>query len=896
MKKLFYLYMFILLSPVTVFSTEGPAIVFDNISLEDGLSQSSVTSITMDRKGFIWFGTQDGLNRYDGFSFTVFKFDPTVKTSISGNHVRVLCRDQKRDVLWLGTDGNGLNKFDMETEAFSHYRNIHGDSIGISHNSIYCIHQDKEDIFWVGTWGGGLNRFNPLSETFVHYRYSPDDPHSISHDIVRAILEEEDGTFWVGTYGGGLNRFDREKKRFIRCGPFPGQGTPNAARIMSIYRDKQGVLWMGTDGGGLACYSPESGEFIFYRHNPKVPDTIGADRVRSIHEDKTGRMWLGTFGGGLNYFDRSGKRFFHYRRDQRKRHSLAGNEILSIYEDNTEMMWIGTLSGGVSKLDLLRKKFKTYRTIPGTPAPASPAAPPSPAAAKTRTFYDDSSGFTWIGTNGYGMYRWDRKSGSHTHFQHDPENPQSLANNRVFSLLEDVEAKILWVATFGGGLDKLDLDTGVFSHYPHKPGVPGTLSHNRVRDIRRDSAGFLWLALWDGGVNRFDPKTGTARHYRFNPDKPDSISDDNAYCLHMDVSGVLWVGTVRNGLNRYNKDTDNFTRFQQDISNPQSLSHNSVYCIYENPKTSEAEGILWIGTGGKGLNKFDTKNNKWRYYGLEHGMANDVVYGILEDERGNLWLSTNLGISKFNPKTETFNNYDIEDGLQGNEFTGGAYYRSGSGEMFFGGINGFNTFFPGEIKNNPYIAPVMITGFNLFNKPMAFNKAFYNVREVSLSYKDNFISFDFVTLNYRAPEKSKYAYKLEGFDRDWIWCGNRHTAVYTNLSGGAYEFKVKAANNDDLWNMEGASVRLLVSPPFWKKPWFWLLACLSLPGFIFLVYKYRTDAIRYRNTRLEKINNKLNNEIAERRKVEAALRKSEENFRTIFENSIDIHFRADLNG
>ncbi|MCP5108746.1 MAG: PAS domain S-box protein [bacterium] len=887
LKKSYYIFVLFLLGSMGILFPDARdiAVTFDNIGLEQGLSQLSVNTITRDKNGFMWFGTEDGLNKYDGYNCKIYKHNPDDPTSIPDNHVRVICEDTGDDVLWIGTHGGGLGKLDLKNDTFTNYKHEPGDPLSLSHNQVYSLYIDDSGVLWVGTWGGGLNKFDKEKETFTHYRYQRGNPAGLSHDIVRAIHKDCNGVMWIGTYGGGLNKFDIRTGTFTHYRHRPGRpDSLSNDQVMTICETKNGKMWIGTDGGGVNLFDREEGTFTRYRHNPGVPGSLSHDRIKFIHEDRFGVLWVGTFGGGLNRFDYKTRTFTAFRHNPANLKSLPGDRVLSIYEDDTEMLWIGVGVGGIGKLDLQKKRIHYYGAVPNEPNGLS--------SANIRTFAEDSDGVLWIGTDGGGLNKFDRKNNKITLYTHNPEKGDSLAYDRIYILYDDNKEEVLWVGTFGGGLDKFDKKKESFIHYKHRPGDPAGLSHNRIRAICEDHTGRLWIGTWGGGLNRYNREKDNFTQYRHKPDTPDSLSHDSVFCIYEDRSGNLWIGTWGGGLNRYHREKDNFTCFRHEPGNLNSLRNDRVLSICE-----DRDGILWVGSGGRGLGKFDRENNKWSFYSSqEHGLPNDVIYGILEDENGYLWLSSNGGISRFDSKTETFKNYDTEDGLQSSEFNGAAYYKSPSGEMFFGGVNGFNSFFPGAIKDNPYVPPIIITDFKKFNKPVKFGTPLSQVKEIPLSYRDNFISFDFVALNYRTPGKNQYAYMLEGFDREWINCGTRRTASYTNLDSGKYVFRVRGANNDGVWNMEGTSIKLNVIPPVWERWWFLALVTAAIFALVFMFYRYRTLGIRYRNQELEAINTKLERKISERRKKEEQLRRSEEEFRRIFENSIDVYFRSDIKG
>jgi PAS domain S-box-containing protein len=834
----------------------------------------------------MWFGTYDGLNRYDGYGFTIYRNDPDDPATISDNQIHSICEDRREGVLWIGTQGGGLNKFDPVKEVFTSYRYEPGNPRSLSLDRVYSIYLDGDGVVWVGTWGGGLNRLDKEKGTFTHYRHVPEDPDSLSHDSILAIFEDKYGVMWIGTYGGGLNKFDRKNGRFIHYHSNPDDPySLSGDRVTCIFETGRGELWIGTDGNGVNRFDRGSGRFTRYKHDPRDPTGLSHDRIADVREDQAGVLWIGTFGGGLDRFDYNTQTFIHHKNDPRLPGSLSCDRVQCLYVDNTEMLWIGTFSGGISTLDRIKKKFYSYYNIPGVANTLS--------SRKIRAVLEDSDGMLWVGTNGGGLNKIDRKTNRITVYKHKRGDPGSVSHDRIYALHEDKKEGALWVGLFdpdNGGLGKLDLATGTFTHYKHDPASAQSLSENRVRAICEDGSGALWLGTWGGGLNKFDRETETFTHYTLD-DRGGAGSDNIIYCVYADRADVIWAGTWSDGLCRFNRDKETFTCYKHEPGNRNSLSHNRILSICE-----DGAGMLWLGTSGGGLNKFDRENDKWTVYSTGNGLPNNVVYGILEDEAGNLWLSSNAGLTKFDPRSETFKNYDSEDGLQGNEFNGGAYYKNSSGEMFFGGPNGLNSFYPDQIKDNPFVPPVVITGFKIFNKPVKIKNGISGKKEISLSYKDNYFSFDFVALNYRGTENNQYAYMLEGFDKDWVYCGTRHTVGYTNIRGGSYVFRVRGANNDGLWNTKGASVKITIRPPLWERWWFRVFMGLAVIAFVFFLYRYRVYRIRNRSRQLEEINKKLNLEIEERRKVESALRESEKNFRHIFETSIDVFYRADKEG
>ena len=861
---------------------------FERISLEEGLSQSTVGAILQDQQGFMWFGTEDGLNKYDGYEFTVYKRDPDDPMTLSNNYVRTIYEDRSGE-LWVGTR-SGLDRFDRATGTFTHYQHNPHDPQSLGGTWVYSIYEDHTGTLWVGTADGGLDQLDRATNTFFHYLHDPDDPRTLSDNTVHTIYEDRSGDLWIGT-GGGLDRFDRTTGTFTHYQHDPSDPQSlSENKVRAIFEDRQGVLWIGTEGGGLnqldrSSQTSAPGEqetFIHYQHSPDDPYSLSDNVVWAILEDRAGRLWVGTQNGldqlvlsEAEGLDRRQNRFAHYRHDPNDPHSLSCDSVRSIYEDRSGVLWIGTLGGGLSKYNRTADQFTLYQRSPTLPADVSD--PHSLSDNIVWSIYEDRSGLLWIGTFGGGLNELDRNSDTWTVYQHDPADSTSLSSNDVRVIYED-RTGILWVGTNYGGLDRFDPHTGTFTHYQHDPHDPGSLSDNDVFAIYEDRLGRLWIGTWNGGLNRLDRATGTFVHYQHDADDPSSLSDDCVRAIFEDRAGVLWVGT-RGGINLWDGANNRFTHYKHDPDNPQSLSNDAVSSFCEDPT-----GVVWIGTYGGGLNRFDRATQTFTPYTEKDGLPNDVVYGILADAEGFLWLSTNKGLSKFDPRTETFRNYDVRDGLQSNEFNAGAYFHSyrrdshDSGEMFFGGIQGFNAFYPEQVKDNPHIPPIAITAFSKFNQTVRTDLS--ADEHLQLSYQDNFISFEFAALDYTAPEKNQYAYKMEGFDEDWVTAGTRRYAGYTNLRGGDYVFRVKGSNNDGLWNEEGIAIHITVTPPVWERWWFRGIVLLALAGSVIGGYHLRVKSVEARSRELEKQVKERTHEIEWRtQELEALYRADEELYR-----------------
>jgi signal transduction histidine kinase/ligand-binding sensor domain-containing protein len=848
----------------------GPAqpIKFERISLEEGLSQSSVYCILQDSRGFLWFGTEDGLNKYDGYTFTVYRHVPDDPTSLSQNIIRAMAEDRD-GMLWLGTDGGGLNRFDRNTGQFLRYRADAGPS-SLSSDYIRALHIDEEGNIWIATNGGGLNRFDRSTGRFEHYHHSPADPDSLSSDSVLALYEDREGTLWVGTDGGGLNRFDRATGKFVRYTADPGDPhSLNSNAVSAIYEDREGVLWVGTNGGGLSRFDRTSERFVHYRHDPGDPYSLSDNSVSSIYQDEDGILWIGTYGGGLDLFEPGNAveaglgRFVRYQNDLNDAHSLSHDFVWSIFEDQMGVLWIGTQGGGINKFNRLAKPFVHYQ--------ARADDENSLSNNVVWAIYEDREGVLWVGSNGGGLDRFDRLTGRVTHFRYSPNDPHSLSNDVVRVICED-PAGIFWIGMDDGKVDRFDRATGQFIHYQLGTDDP-------VLAIHEDRRENLWVGTSGSGLYWLNRAADRFVYYRERFCSRNCLSSEYVRDIHEDPEGVLWIATMGGGLDRFEPAQKRFNYYLEDRADPSSLSSNTLLSIYQ-----DREGQLWIGTHGGGLNRFNSATGTFTHYREQDGLANDVVYGILEDGQGRLWLSTNGGLSRFDPQTETFKNYDASDGLQSNEFNGGAYFQSQGGEMFFGGINGFTAFFPEQVKENLQTAPIVITAFKKFNQTVCTDLT--TDEQIRLSYRDNFLSFEFAALDYTAPEQNQYAYQMEGLDRDWVYAGTRRHVDYPNLNPGDYLFRVKGSNSDGIWNEEGTWIQITITPPFWETWWFRAGLLLLMVGIVIGAHRLRVRSIEARSRELAVLvgerTAELQREIEQRLQVEEALRHSETE-RAVFE-------------
>ena len=816
---------------------------FEQILSEQGLSQSAVYSILQDRLGFMWFGTQEGLNRFDGYEMKVFKHDPWDEKSLSDNYILCMCEDRSGN-LWIGTNGGGLNKFDPGTETFSRYTH--------DPNNIHSLWSNILQI-------NQLNKIYPKTKCLPRAINSPNNSKKIVMDTVQTLHVDSKGKLWIGSRGSEVVLFDPQYGKPTLIKPSIDPINDNTS---IIYEDRSGTIWIGTSNG-LQEISQANGKMAVYNDQEKDTGSLSHNDVRSVYEHSSGTLWVGTLGGGLNKFDRKKQVFTRYRHRENDPGSLSNNNVYAIYEDGSHILWVGT-ERGLDQFDPVSNDFIHHKLDRS-----------NSLSNDIRAIYQDRSGVLWVGTYGGGVYRHDPRTRRFAHFKNDPsDNENSLSDNVVWSLYED-NNNVLWVGTYNGGLNKLDRKTGKIAHYKNIPGKPDSLSHDDVRSICPDDQGRLWVGtrkglnrfhnkkfdrfyfpvdkdfqrdnrnnihviirsrdqkLWlgtQGGIYKFDPSQGQViKHFDKIDTRRGGLEHNEIRAMYEDNGGILWIGTEYGGIYRFNNSTNTFTNYTHDPENGNSISHNRIRCIYE-----DRSEVIWIGTYGGGLNKLsDRQKILFESYQEKDGLPSSVVYGILEDEKGNLWLSTNAGISRFNPYTKKIKNFDLDDGLQDNEFNTGAYFQNQQGEMFFGGINGFNIFSPKDIESDAVPPNIVITGFFLANQPVPLQsleekspleKPIYKTKSLILSYSQNFFSFEFSTLNFANPGKNRYQYMLEGNDRDWVKTDSRNRrATYTNLSPGNYVFEVMGSNPDGLWCEKPASITIKILPPLWGTWWAFVL-------------------------------------------------------------------------
>jgi signal transduction histidine kinase/ligand-binding sensor domain-containing protein/CheY-like chemotaxis protein len=818
---------------------QKPAVKFKKLSTTEGLSVENATCILQDRKGFMWIGTRDGLNKYDGYEFTVYRSNPADSTSLNGNFIHDIKEDRQGN-LWIATSESGISRYDWKEDKFIHYLNDPANPASLSNNVALSILVDREDNIWVGT-KSGLDRLDKNTNSFIHYRHHPEELASLADNHVNTILEDSKGQLWIGTYNGGLDRFDKRTATFTHFRHDPAdRHTISENNILSLYEDREGDLWIGTNGSGLNKLDRKTNTFTHFRHDPQNINSLNSNTVRSIQEDGKGYLWIATENGGLSLYDKKNN-FYRYVPDSNDPFAIGAISLWNIYKDQKGNLWIATYGGGVSFMDNDPVKFECYQKKSGNFTDNYVLA-----------FMEDDEGHTWMGT-GSGLLVLDSKGDTLHHYHHQAAS-NSLPSDVVLAIRQSRDREI-FVGTYRGGLSLLkDPKASSFYNFPIDTAGNNGITSNIVHSLAEDKQGNWWIGTLSGGLNYYDKQRKTFTHYYYKTHAKDSAATTPPviYTLLLDKKENLWIGTQGDGLDVLDKARNRFTHYSHRRKDPTSLSNDIINSIFEDSK-----GNLWIGTQ-EGLDLFHPDTGTFTHYSQKDGLANNVIQSILEDDHGNLWLGTNNGLSKFTPAAKTFRNYELNDGLQGNTFNHDACLKTTTGEMFFGGSRGFNRFHPDSVYTNPFIPPVFITDFQVFNKSVKPAKDspltthINEAREIILSYKQSVFSFEFAALNYTLPEKNQYAYRLEGFDREWNYVGTQRKATYTNLDPGEYIFRVKASNNDGVWNENGAAIKIVITPPYWGTWWFRTLVGIVVASSAFGYYWYRLQSVKKQKEELEK--------------------------------------------
>lgn len=811
-----------------------------NIVNEPGkdLGIGPVNAVVQDQTGYMWFGGELGLVRYDAHTFVFHQADKNKSGSLSSSFIRDLAVDQK-GTLWVATS-QGLNRYIEEQDRFetvddpsvsneylsSVVRELAVDSQnrlyaatlnglividqqadkirrvsvddGLLDNSVRSVLVDRQDNVWIGTVKGGLSRWDPEQETFRHWQHSPEQVDSLPFNAIETLVEDGDGNIWAGTYGGGIARLNPAENTFMVFRHDPDDpGSIGGNIVRKLFVDGQNRLWVGMDHKGLAVYDPVKNSFTHFTHSAYDSTSISADSVRSIYEDAAGDLWIGTFPDGINHVSRVKTVFQHLKHDPDDPNSLSHNGVLSLLQTRDGTIWIGTEGG----LSAYHKPSRTFR-----------------------------------------------------HYRHDPGREGYLRSNAVVSLEED-ENGDLWVGTWSGGLYRFDRESEYFEMYYPDFNRPGSLNSPFVWSVLNDSHNTLWVGTESGGLSRFDRSNEIFAAFLHDPADPHSLSFDYVRTLLEDSQGRFWVGTL-DGLNRMDGD-GHFVRFKHDPEDAQSLSGNRVISLFE-----DSRGRLWVGTEEDGLNVLEPGQTGFRRLGVEDGLPAPNIAGILEDDRGYIWVTTSNGVASVSPNRFDVQVFTVNDGISGNMHHREAVLKDDSGLLYLGSTEGVTIFDPNTLSNESVEPKVVINGLRILNRPVeiggsdgVLTDALNATEQITLSYRDTMFSFDYSALSYHASALNQYAYKLEGFDKDWNYISGMRTATYTNIDPGNYVFRVKAANSNGLWNETGTSLKVAILPPPWQTWWAYILYGLAFLLLIALIVNFKVRRIELDKER--RVNAKL---------------------------------------
>ncbi len=827
---------------------------FNHLTTEHGLSSNVINCVFQDKDGYMWFGTDAGLNRYDGFKIKNYSYGPNVKNGLSNGVIKSLNQD-RNGIIWIGTEW-GLNRLDPVTDRITYHFSTEDSLITLTNNTISSIIEDKDSILWIGTFSG-LNKLDSWTEDntpiFKQFLHVPTDPSSLSNNRIYSIYCDTKNNLWIGTEGGGLNLLTEKSRKtdFSFINFRHKTETPNSISnniIYSINEDSTGNIYVGTDTG-FNVISMNNGDTTINSYMERrekkewlqenrifsiIPDTpLHADG--SIHMNK--KMWLGTYGSGLNLFDPKNETFTSYKKDFYDPQSLSRNYIYSLYVSKDRILWLATRDTGIDFINPENQRFIHLKYLPNNPNSLSNTV--------VKSIVEDNLGRFWFGTFGGGLNRYDPSSGSFLAYTHNSNDPNSISSDIVESLCFDYDGR-LWVGT-SGGLCLFDEKTKQFTRYKHDPTDPNSLPNDYIWNIsvskKKDG---LWLATHDG-LSKFDWNKNKFFHFKNNPADPNSLSYNFLRAAVEDDQNNLWVCTFGGGLNKLdltaNRNLSNakFEHFRHTLENPESISNDLINIFF-----IDSKGHYWVGTQG-GLNKFDPRKGTFKAYTVNDGLVDNVVKGILEDNDGNLWISTQNGLSKFDPEKGAFYNYYKKDGLQADVFTLSSCYKNSRGEMMFGGVDGVSIFKAENIKERIITPPVQIDEISInnikispsleLNGRILIDKSISRMDEIHVKHDENVITLEYTAIEYSSPEMLEFSYQLEGVDKQWNYAAfNERQVTYSGLGAGEYLFRLRATNKNSTWGQQEKQLKIIVYPPFWATNLAYLIYIAIFIGIAYIIY------------------------------------------------------------
>jgi signal transduction histidine kinase/ligand-binding sensor domain-containing protein len=851
----FFCILFILAFTYKQLPAQKKEMFFDKIK---GISNPMINAIMQDHQGFLWIGTWGGLNRYDGYNFKVYKSVEGDSTSLCSNGIRDIIED-KANRIWIACN-LGFNLYNASNDKFVRILSNPNDSQSLIGNDISCMYLDKKGTLWIGTFFNGLCAldannsidFTTTKPLFRQFKHSQDNKNSVSSNFIRSIYEDKESNLWINAHARIIDKYNPANNSFVHIdvGKLPFEEGTEYTSLQ--FQDSNGKYWFASRGNGFYSWDRKKSEIKQY-HRLSYQNSLSFNIVRNIREDRNGILWICTDGGGISFFNKKDETFKYSRYEEANPYSLGSDAAYCSFEDNSGVEWVATFNAGLNKYDAYKSSFKLVR--------------PDLYNKNTLNYksvlcmIEDRNGNIWIGTDGGGLNVLDKTTGKFSYYVHNPNDINSISSNAITCLVEDFEGNI-WIGTYGGILNCFHPKTNKFCRYQNEPGNENSISHNDVWSMTEDSQHNLWIVTIAGTLNLFDSKTRKFYRYKRDPDDPKSFSESYSSKIFEDSRHYILIATS-GGVDMFKlKDYDfskpapklKFSHFVHH-SNKNSISISSSFSICE-----DFEGNMWFGTEDGRLNKLDMQNNQFTAY-TDEGLKDNSILGILLDKNNDIWLGTVNGLWKFLIKNSSFRRFDLSDGLQDMNFSR-ACLETRDGQLYFGGLNGYNTFYPDDIPYNKHVPQVVITDFRINNQSVAVGQSFYGkiilnkpvnlIKELVFSNRINFFSLEFAALDFTSPEKNRYLYKLKGFDKQWIGTDSKNRIVtYTNLDAGEYTFMVKACNNDGIWNNTGTELKIKILPPWWKTVWFKTILLFAIVGLIFIAYYLRVALYRKRQKELE---------------------------------------------
>ena len=803
---------------------------FNHLTVNDGLSSNRIRCIYKDSKDYLWMGTDVGLDKFDSYQVKKYRQNDKVPGSISSDILTCIYEDREKN-LWFGTY-DGLNLYNPSRDNFKVFRKNSANDNSLNSNCVTGIVEDKKGNLWVVSDGCCLNRWNPKNQSFTRYPFDI-QRRGLSVRPSRMAAVDSKGNIWVGSLNPGITRFDPATGLFTKFNdPSAGFGTYS---YKSLYIDKEDKIWIATDGIGFFSYDPATNKFEHFGIKGDGKGT-NLNFILDIIPEDDRFLLLAIDQGGINRFDKLSKTFEYIKYDNTNDDGLNNNGIWCFHRDREGILWIGTSGGGINYFNPKKERFKLFTHNSNNPKSLS--------YNFAGSLYEDHEGMIWIGTDGGGVNVYNPKTASFKTFKNEPGNPYSISGNVIRGIAEDKDHN-MWIGTWDAGLNRYDRKTGRFIRYMPDEKDPSSISNKTIWNIFIDHNNTLWISIYNIGIDLFDVKLGVTKRFRYDPEIPGSISGNNCWFYFEDQEKKMWICT-QNGLDVYDSSKDSFKVLH--------FPDNDIGAFYK-----DKSGYIWVGTNTKGLFLCNPDGTILKTYDVTNILPNNRIHAITQDNKGDIWISSNNGLSRLNPEIQSIRNYSKEDGLQGDQFYQQSFLKTREGELYFGGYSGLNSFFPDSLKDNDFIPPVYITDFQIFNKPVLyavpgaqFQTHISEAKEIKLNWDQSVFSLSFAAINYIHPKKNQYSYIMEGFEKAWNYTdASRRYVTYTNLDPGEYTFRVRATNNDGIWNKEGTSLKIIILPPFWKTLWFKTFILSIAVIIIILIFRYRVRQLKKQKIILE---------------------------------------------